>query len=101
MARATSSSGGAGDGSSSRAGRGRGSRPSAPLPPPGGQRVGARRFVRESWGELRKVQWPTRQQVAQGTLVVGVVTAAIAAYISAVDQIAARGNEALRGWLLN
>lgn len=57
---------------------------------PSGQRTGARRFVRESWAELRKVQWPTRQQVATGTLVVGVVTAVFAAYISAVDQVAVR-----------
>ena len=63
---------------------------SGPVQPSGGQRTGARRFVRESWGELRKVQWPTRQQVAQGTLVVGVVTAVFAAYISAVDQVAVR-----------
>jgi preprotein translocase subunit SecE len=69
-------------------GTGRGS---SPIPPSGGgQRTGARRFVRESWAELRKVQWPTRQQVAQGTLVVGVVTAVFAAYISAVDQVAVR-----------
>lgn len=54
-----------------------------------------RRFVRESWGELRKVQWPTRQQVAQGTLVVGVVTVFFAAYISAVDQVAVRVVEQL------
>ncbi|MCW2926760.1 MAG: SecE/Sec61-gamma subunit of protein translocation complex [Thermoleophilia bacterium] len=58
--------------------------------PPAGSRTGARRFVRESWGELRKVQWPTRQQVAQGTLVVGVVTAVFAGYISIVDQVAVR-----------
>ncbi len=68
-------------------GTGRGS---SPIPPSGGQRTGARKFVRESWAELRKVQWPTRQQVAQGTLVVGVVTAVFAAYISAVDQVAVR-----------
>ena len=73
MAKAASSSG---------AGRG-----SSPLPPSDGQKVGARRFVRESWAELRKVQWPTRQQVAQGTLVVGVVTAVFAAYVSLVDFI--------------
>ena len=77
MAKAASSGG---------AGRGR-----SPVPPPsGGQRTGARKFVRESWAELRKVQWPTRQQVATGTLVVGVVTTVIAAYISAVDQVAVR-----------
>ncbi|MCB0880239.1 MAG: preprotein translocase subunit SecE [Thermoleophilia bacterium] len=69
------------------AGTGRGS---GPVPPSGGQRMGARRFLRESWAELRKVQWPTRDQVAQGTLVVGVVTAVFAAYVSAVDQVAVR-----------
>ena len=63
---------------------------SGPVQPSGGQKTGARKFVRESWGELRKVQWPTRQQVASGTLVVGVVTAVFAAYISAIDQIAVR-----------
>lgn len=63
---------------------------SGPVQPSGGQRTGARKFVRESWAELRKVQWPTRQQVAQGTFVVGVVTAFFAAYISAVDQVAVR-----------
>lgn len=67
-----------------------GGRGSSPVPPSGGQRTGARRFVRESWAELRKVQWPTRQQVATGTLVVGVVTALISAYISIVDQVAVR-----------
>lgn len=61
-----------------------------PTPPSGGQRTGARRFLREAWAEMRKVQWPTRQQVAQGTLVVGVVTASFAIYISVVDQIAVR-----------
>lgn len=63
---------------------------SGPVQPSGGQRTGARRFVRESWAELRKVQWPTRQQVASGTLAVGIVTAFFAAYISAVDQVAVR-----------
>ena len=67
-------------------GTGRGNTPV----PPSGQRSGARRFLRESWAELRKVQWPTRQQVATGTLVVGVVTALIAGYIFAVDQVAVR-----------
>jgi preprotein translocase subunit SecE len=68
--------------------------------PSGSQRTGARRFIRESWGELRKVQWPTRQQVASGTLVVGVVTAVFAAYISAVDQIAVRLVKQLNDHLL-
>ncbi len=66
------------------------SRGNSPVPPSGGQKGGGRRFLRESWAELRKVQWPTRQQVATGTLVVGVVTAVFAVYISLVDQVAVR-----------
>ncbi len=86
MARTPASTGGAGKGRADAPGR-RG----APAPtPPGGQRVGMRRFVRESWGELRKVQWPTRQQVAQGTLVVGVVTAFFAVFLTGVDAVAVR-----------
>ncbi|MEO6867702.1 MAG: preprotein translocase subunit SecE [Gaiellales bacterium] len=76
MARAASSGGGGGTG---------GNRPNQPS-----QRSGARYFLRESWAELRKVQWPTKQQVATGTLVVGVVTAVLAGYIAIVDQIAVR-----------
>lgn len=86
MAKTSASKGGTGKGRSDASGR-RG----APAPvPPGGQRVGFRRFVRESWGELRKVQWPTRQQVAQGTLVVGVVTAFFAIYLTGIDYLAIR-----------
>jgi preprotein translocase subunit SecE len=76
----------------------RAARPSGPTPPRG-QRGGARRFVRESWGELRKVQWPTRQQVAQGTLVVAVVTIFFAAFIAATDQVAVRLVEQLNNWI--
>ena len=53
------------------------------------RRGGLRKFVRESWAELRKVQWPTAEQVVQGTVVVGVFTFIIGAYIWGVDQIAA------------
>jgi preprotein translocase subunit SecE len=28
------------------------------------------RFIRESWAELRKVEWPSQKQVTQGTVVV-------------------------------
>jgi len=45
------------------------------------------------------VQWPTRQQVASGTIVVAVVTAVFAAYISAVDQVAVRVVEQLNNFL--
>jgi preprotein translocase subunit SecE len=80
-------SGNSGDGKAT--GRSK-TRQGSPLPPPSGQRVGPRKFLREAWGELRKVQWPSRQQVATGTLIVGVVTAFFATYIALVDQVAVR-----------
>ena len=81
-------------------GRGRSERPRQPLPPQqGGQKTGARRFIRESWGELRKVQWPTRQQVLQGTLVVGIVTIFFAVYLSLIDVLMAKAVHELDKWL--
>ncbi len=60
-------------------------------PQPQGQgKTNLRKFVRESWAELRKVQWPTGSQVAQGTLVVGVVTVFFAIFFIVVDFLAAR-----------
>jgi preprotein translocase SecE subunit len=44
-------------------------------------------FVRESWAELLKVDWPNRSQVIQGTVVVIVACAVIGAYLWGVDQV--------------
>jgi preprotein translocase SecE subunit len=44
-------------------------------------------FLRSSWNELKRVQWPDRRQVGQGTAVtVGFVIAA-GAYLGALDAI--------------
>ena len=43
------------------------------------------RFVRESWGELKKVDWPGRNQVTQGTIVVIIACAIVGAYLWAID----------------
>lgn len=48
------------------------------------------RFFRESWAELHKVQWPTGQQVVQGTIVVIVFTIAFAIFLTVVDYGAVR-----------
>ena len=55
-----------------------------PRTAPGG---GARRFVAESWGELKKVEWPTRAQVIQGTIVVIIACIIVGAYLWGADQI--------------
>jgi preprotein translocase SecE subunit len=44
-------------------------------------------FIRESWAELKKVDWPNRAQVIQGTIVVLIACAAVGAFLWGVDQI--------------
>jgi preprotein translocase subunit SecE len=51
---------------------------------PGG---GARRFVAESWGELKKVEWPRQQQVLQGTAVVLIACLIVGIYLYANDLV--------------
>jgi len=45
------------------------------------------RFVRESWAELKKVEWPSRAQVVQGTIVVIIACFIVGTYLYAADQI--------------
>jgi preprotein translocase SecE subunit len=47
-------------------------------------------FIRESYAELRKVEWPTRPQVIQGAVVVIVACAIVGAYLWGADQILRR-----------
>jgi preprotein translocase SecE subunit len=62
-----------------------GERPSgAPLR--GGNRVIG--FVRASWAELQRVQWPDRRQVTQATAVVLGFVAIAGAYLGAADFVA-------------
>jgi len=44
-------------------------------------------YVRESKAELKKVAWPTRQQVWYSTLVVLFFTLVVAAYLGLVDMV--------------
>jgi preprotein translocase subunit SecE len=46
---------------------------------------GSRRFLAESWGELKKVEWPTQSHVIQGTLVVLIACAIVGTYIWIAD----------------
>ena len=49
------------------------------------QESGVIRFLRETLDELRKVVWPTPQELYRFTLVVIVTVVVIAAFIGAVD----------------
>lgn len=44
-------------------------------------------YVRESRAELKKVTWPTKQQMWYSTLVVIVVTFIVSAYLGLVDLL--------------
>ena len=47
---------------------------------------GRGKFVKESWAELKKVEWPSRAQVTQGTIVVLIACIIVGAYLYAADQ---------------
>jgi len=44
------------------------------------------RFVKESWGELQKVDWPGRAQVLTGTIVVLIACTIVGLYLYGADQ---------------
>ncbi len=54
-------------------------------------------FCRECVAELRRVQWPNRQQLWQATAVVLILTTIVGAYIYGLDQIFRRVAEWLIG----
>jgi preprotein translocase subunit SecE len=45
------------------------------------------RFAQESWSELRKVTWPTQEQVIRLTLLVVLISFVVSAYIFAFDNV--------------
>ena len=45
------------------------------------------RFLQESWAELRKVEWPSQQQVISGTAVVIIACLIVGAYLYANDEV--------------
>jgi preprotein translocase subunit SecE len=51
---------------------------------PGG---GARRFIGESWAELKKVEWPRQKQIIQATVVVLIACAIVGVYLWGADQV--------------
>jgi preprotein translocase subunit SecE len=49
------------------------------------QERGTRGFIAESWGELKKVEWPTQSHLIQGTVVVLVACVIVGFYIWICD----------------
>jgi preprotein translocase SecE subunit len=49
--------------------------------------TGIRRYVVESWSELKKVAWPTRETVIRLTILVVAVSIGVGIYIFVLDRI--------------
>lgn len=47
----------------------------------------AKTYLRETIGELRKMTWPSRQEVVGSTVVVVIVSFIVAIFIGAVDRL--------------
>ena len=63
---------------------------SAPKAEPAERRVPGsrgRRFVAESWAELKKVEWPNQSQLIQGVVVVLVACIVVGVYLWGADQV--------------
>jgi preprotein translocase subunit SecE len=61
-----------------------GGAPMAPIEQESRRRGG---FIRESWAELQKVDWPNRAQVIQGTVVVIIAVIIVGTYLWGLDQV--------------
>jgi preprotein translocase subunit SecE len=48
---------------------------------------GSKRFISESWAELKKVDWPGQQQLIQGTAVVLIACLITGIYLFLADQV--------------
>ncbi len=46
-----------------------------------------RRFIDEAWSELKKVSWPTREQVRNLTVLVFAVSFTVGLYITVLDAV--------------
>jgi preprotein translocase subunit SecE len=49
-----------------------------------------RRFLNEAWSELKKVSWPTRDQVRNLTVLVFAVSFVVGLYITVLDFVFAQ-----------
>jgi preprotein translocase subunit SecE len=55
-----------------------------PRTAPGG---GVRRFISESWGELKKVEWPGQNQLIQGVAVVLIACLIVGVFLYGCDIV--------------
>ena len=54
------------------------------------RRGGGRQFVHESYGELRKVEWPNQRQLFSATVVVIIAVTVVGLFLWAADEAISR-----------
>jgi len=62
-------------------------RAAAPEAPRAERNFPGTRFIGESWGELKKVEWPTQSQIVQATVVVLIACAIVGVYLWGADLV--------------
>ena len=62
-----------------------------PAPRPPSERTKPAEFAREVRGELRKVAWPTREEVVRFSLIVLVTVVLLTLFVTGVDWLSAEG----------
>lgn len=50
-------------------------------------------FLRETYDELKKVVWPTRQEVIRLTVIVIIISVLVGLYIGAIDFVFTKATE--------
>jgi preprotein translocase subunit SecE len=58
-----------------------------PTPRPASDRVGPRQFMHEVRGEMRKVAWPTRDEVIRYSIIVFVTVVLLTAFVNLIDYV--------------
>jgi preprotein translocase subunit SecE len=56
---------------------------------------GAGRFLSEVWGELKKVQWPTRDELYAFTIMVIIAIVAVGVYVGLLDVVLSRASDTI------
>ncbi len=56
-----------------------------------------RRFLQEAWSELKKVTWPTPEQVRTLTILVFIISLAVGVYITVLDIVFTQAVALLEG----
>jgi preprotein translocase subunit SecE len=62
-----------------------------PAPRPASERTSPAQFVREVRGELRKVAWPSREEVVRFSIIVLVTVVLLTAFVALVDYGSTEG----------